>query len=152
MKIKTFFVLVFFMSITSNAQNSYEVLEQNMPYNKLATSYTINVIGAGENVAIYNWQKFVENHKGTTYVSSYGEGNIELESEHVAFPLLNDQLVTIYSRFSPNITESGVLMTIWIQLSDGTYYSSKVDPDSGKKIKKWLLSFHQELMQLNRTH
>lgn len=151
MKIKLFFVLAFCMSILSNSQNDYDVLEQNLPFNKLATSFTIDVVGAGESLAMYNWQKFIEKHKGATYVISYGEGNIELESQHVAFPLLNDQLVTIHSRFSPNIAESGVLMTIWIELADGTYYSSKTDPDSGKKIKKWLLAFHQELMELNRS-
>lgn len=136
----------------SRAQDDYTVYEQNMPYNKLATSFSIDVIGAGEGIVIYNWQKFIEKHKGTTYVISYGEGDIELESEHVQFPLLNNQLVTIHSRFSPNDIEAGVLMTIWIQLKDGTYYSSKVDPESGKKIKNWLLAFHQELMELNCTH
>lgn len=152
MKIKIIFVLVFLMATTSNSQSSYEVLEQNLPYNKLATSFTINVIGAGESLAMYHWQKFIEKHKGTTYVISYGEGDIELESDHVEFPLLDDQVITIHSRFSPNTAQSGVLFTIWIQLSDGTYYSTKVDPNSGEKIKRWLLTFHQELMQLNRSH
>ncbi|MGC1630960.1 MAG: hypothetical protein WA749_02495 [Gelidibacter sp.] len=152
MKIKLIFVLVVFMTTHSNSQNDFDVLEKNMPFNKLATSFTIDVVGAGESLAMYHWQKFIEKHKGTTYVISYGEGNIELESQHVAFPLLNNQLVTMHSRFSPNNTESGVLMTIWIELPDGTYYSSKTDPDSGKKIKNWLLAFHQELKELNRTH
>ena len=152
MKIKLFFVLVVFMTTLSNSQNDFDVLEQNLPFNKLATSFTINVVGAGESLAMYTWQKFIEAHKGTTYVISYGEGDIELESQHVAFPLLNNQLVTIHSRFSPNIAESGVLMTIWIELPDGTYYSTKSDPESGKKIKNWLLAFHQKLKELNRTH
>ena len=136
MKVKLFFLSMLLMSTVSYSQTDYEVLEQNLPYNKLATSYTIDVIGAGESLAMYEWQKFIEKHKGTTYVISYGEGDIELESEHVAFPLLKNELVTIHSRFSPNNTESGVLMTIWIQMSDGTYYASKTYPDSGKKIKK----------------
>ena len=142
---------MFLISTISNSQSSFEVLEKNLTYNKLATSFTIDVIGAGESLAMYNWQKFIEKHKGTTYVISYGEGNIELESEHVEFPLLDNRPVTIHSRFSPNITESGVLLTLWIQFSDGTYYSSQSDPDSGKKIKGWLWDFHQDLMQINHS-
>ena len=151
MKIKIVLLLMFLISTISNSQSSFEVLEKNLTYNKLATSFTIDVIGAGESLAMYNWQKFIEKHKGTTYVISYGEGNIELESEHVEFPLLDNRPVTIHSRFSPNITESGVLLTLWIQFSDGTYYSSQSDPDSGKKIKGWLWDFHQDLMQINHS-
>ena len=151
MKIKIVLLLIILISTISNSQSSFEVLEKNLTYNKLATSFTIDVIGAGESLAMYNWQKFIEKHKGTTYVISYGEGNIELESEHVEFPLLDNRPVTIHSRFSPNITEAGVLLTLWIQFSDGTYYSSKSDPDSGKKIKGWLWDFHQDLMQINHS-
>lgn len=148
-----FLIITVLCTITvSNAQDDFEVLEHNVPYNMLATSFTIDVIGAGESLAIYNWQKFIEQHKGTTYVVEYGEGDIDLVSEHVVFPLLNNQLVTIHSRFSPDDTESGVFMTIWIELKDGTYYSTKVEPNAGKKIKNWLLAFHKKLMELNQTH
>lgn len=151
---KHLFLLITFLFtvIPGIAQDDFEVHEGSLAFNKLATSFTIDVIGSGESSAMYSWQKYIEKHKGKTYVVSYGEGNIELESEQVVFPLLDDQLVTIHSRFSPNKTETGVLLTIWIQMEDGTYYSSKVDPDSGKKIKNWLLAFHQELMKHNRTH
>ena len=136
----------------SRAQSDYKIIEQNLPHNKMATSFTTNIIGAGESLSIYNWQKFIEEHKGTTYVTTYGEGDIDLESKHVLFPFLQNKLVTIYSRFAPNDSETGVLMTIWIQKKDGTYYSSKTDPNSAKNIKKWLLQFHNKLMDLNRTH
>jgi len=152
MKNRLLLILTLLSATSLFAQIDFEVNEQNVPYHKLASSFTIDVIGAGEGLAIRHWQKFIENHKGTTYIIEYGEGDIDLESEHVEFPFLNNKLVTIYSRFSPNSSETGVLMTIWIEMEDGTFYSSKTDPDSGKKIKKWLLSFHQELMELNRTH
>ncbi|MCL5130302.1 hypothetical protein [Algibacter sp. L4_22] len=149
----TFLIISFLLTATiSKAQSDYQIIEKSLPYNKLATSFTTNIIGVGESLSIYNWQKFIEKHSGTTYVTSYGEGDIDLESKHVKFPLLKNQLVTIYSRFAPNNSETGVLLTIWIQKEDGTYYSSKTNPDSGKNIKQWLLLFHNELMDLNRTH
>ena len=135
-----------------NAQSNYEILEQDVPFNKMATSFTTNVIGVGEGLALRNWQKFIEKHKGTTYVVEYGEGDIDLVSDHVEFPLLDNKQVLIHSRFAPNDTETGVLITIWIEMEDGTFYSSKKDPIAGKNIKKWLLDFHNELMTLNRTH
>ena len=152
MKNRLLVILILLTATLSHAQADYKVYEQNVPFHKLASSFTINVIGVGEGLAIRNWQKFIETHKGTTYVIEYGEGDINLESKHVQFPFLDNKQVTIYSRFGPNSSETGVLMTIWIEMEDGTYYSSKTDPDSGKKIKDWLFSFHQELMELNRTH
>ena len=149
----TLLLFTFLMTATfSNAQDDFQVLEQNVPYHKLATSFTIDVIGAGETLASHQWEKFVERHKGTTYLIEHGEGDLDFVSEHVEFPFLNNQLVTIHSRFAPNSSESGVLMTIWIQMKDGSYYSTKTNPEAGKNIKKWLLQFHDELMQLNRTH
>lgn len=146
-------LLVFVLTtILTYAQNDYQIIEQDVPFNKLATSFTTNVIGVGEGLAIRNWQKFIEKYKGTTYVVEYGEGDIDLVSDHVEFPLLDNKKVLIHSRFAPNDTETGVLLTIWIEMEDGTFYSSKIDPDSGKKIKNWLLQFHNELMELNRTH
>jgi hypothetical protein len=139
-------VITFLLVYTaSQAQNSYEINEQQMPYNKLATSFTANIVGINENFLLYQWQKFIEYHKGTTYLISGDMGDLEFESEHVIFPLLNNQSVTIHSRFNLNSTESGVLLTIWIQLPDGTYYSSKMDKDSAQKIKAWLLTFDEQL-------
>lgn len=149
----TLLLIAFLLTATLiHAQNDYEILEQDVPYNKMATSFTTNVTGVGEKLAIYHWQKFIEKHKGTTYVVSYGEGDIDLVSDHVEFPLLNNEQVVIHSRFAPNDTETGVLLTIWIEMEDGTVFSSKTDPNAGKKIKNWLLLFHNELMELNRTH
>jgi hypothetical protein len=139
------FIALFFVFTASQAQNTYEVDEQQMPYNKLATSFTANIVGINENILLYQWQKFIEFHKGTTYLIAGDMGELEFESEHVMFPLLNNQSVTIHSRFNLNSTESGVLLTIWIQLPDGTYYSSKTDENSAQKIKDWLLKFDEQL-------
>ncbi|MCJ7467084.1 MAG: hypothetical protein MUO53_10370 [Maribacter sp.] len=139
-------VIAFLLVYTaSQAQNSYEINERQMPYNKLATSFTANIEGINENFLLYQWQKFIEYHKGTAYLIAGDEGDLEFESEHVIFPILNNQSVTIHSRFNLNSAESGVLLTIWIQLPDGTYYSSKMDEDSAKKIRDWLLKFDERL-------
>lgn len=123
-----------------------------MPYYRSVTKFTTNIISVNENFVMYNWQKFIERHKGTTYLVSIGEGDVEFESEHVIFPRLNTKVVTLHSRFTPNNSETGVLLIIWIQIKDSTFYSSKTNKDAAQKIKKWLLSFDQQLMQENRTH
>ncbi len=131
------------------AQNNYDIVEQQLPLNKYTTSFSVNIIGVNEDFVIYNWQKFIEKHKGVTYLKSFGEGNLEFESEHVTLPFLNSQVVDLHSRITPNYTETGVALTIWIVLPDGKYYSSKIDKASASKIKKWLLQFDQQLMDEN---
>lgn len=148
---KVLFTLFFFLAFTNLfvAQNTYEILEQQLPYNKHATSFTTNIIGVNEDFVIYNWQKFIEKHKGTTYLASFGGGDVEFQSEHVTLPFLNNQVVELHSRISPDEMEAGVLLTIWIFLPDGKYYSYKTDKTSANNIKQWLLKFDQQLMAKN---
>lgn len=116
-----------------------------MPYDKMATSFTANIIGQNESNVYYQWQKFIEGHKGNTYLVSAKEGNVEFESEHVELPMLDEKSVTLHSRFAPNYVENGVLLTLWIELPDGSYYSSKTHKDSAQNIRDWLLRFDQHL-------
>lgn len=148
---KTIFATIFFLTITytHTAQNTFEVIEQPLPYNVMATSFTTDIIGLNEGYILYQWEKFIENHKGETYVTSSEKGNIELHSEHVEFPLLNYEEVSIHSRVSPNSSETGVLLTIWIQTKDGSYFSSNNHPEQAKNIKDWLFKFNRHLEALN---
>lgn len=143
---KTFILFILLLTIKLvNAQNGYQVIEQTVPYNRFATSFTTNILGENENFVMYNWQKFIEKHKGATFLISAEKGTFEFESEHVEFPLLNNKIVTIHTRFNPDDSDTGVLITIWIQMSDGNYYSSKTDENSAEKIKNWLLLFNKQL-------
>ena len=142
-------VILIAMSNSVSAQSSFQIVEQQLPYNHTATSFTADFIGFGEDFIAYNWEKFIEDHGGTTYVTSHGLGDIELRSEKVKFPLLNNQEVDVYSRLSPNDVESGVLLTLWIRTKDGTYFSSKTHPEKAKEIKGWFLKFHKNLEALN---
>lgn len=147
-------IISFLLIATSTlvAQTNYEILERNLPYNKFATSFTGNIIGTSENFVMYHWQKYIEKHGGTTYLVSNNEANVEFESEHVAFPFIKNELVTLHTRFTPNDRGTGVLITLWIEFKDGTFYSSKTHKDSANKIKQWLLAFDQEIMKMNGTH
>ena len=147
---KTFLIgaIMLFCMPTVNAQNPYEITEQNMPYNKMATSFTANIIGQNESNVYYQWQKFIEAHKGKTYLVSANEGNVEFESVHVRLPMLGNKIVVLHTRFAPNYSENGVLLTLWIELPDGSYYSSKTDEDSAQKIKDWLLKYDQQLTSI----
>ncbi|WP_431160739.1 hypothetical protein [Flagellimonas beolgyonensis] len=127
------------------AQNPFVVTEQVMPYDKLATSFTANIIGHNESYVYVARQKFVESHGGKTYLVSSKEGNVEFESHQVRFPVLGDTPVTLHSRFAPNYSESGVLLTLYIELADGSYYSSRTHGDSAQRIKDWLLKFDARL-------
>ena len=148
---KTFFIAILFTGLSNCvlAQSTFQVVEQQLPYNHRATSFTTEFIGLGEDFIVYNWEKFIEDHDGTTYVTSSGLGDIELRSEKVKFPLLSNQEVEIYSRLSPNSAESGVLLTLWIRTKDGEYFSSKTYPEKAKDIKDWLLKFNKSLEALN---
>ncbi len=143
---KSISILVLFCTlVAANAQNPYEITEQTMPYDKMATSFTANIIGQNESNVYYQWQKFIEAHKGKTYLVSANEGNVEFESEHVQLPMVDDKPVILHSRFAPNYSENGVLLTLWIELPDGSYYSSKTHEDSAQKIKDWLLKYDAQL-------
>lgn len=48
------FILFFFLAIT-HAQNPYEITEQTIPYDKMATSFTANIIGQNESNVYYPW-------------------------------------------------------------------------------------------------
>lgn len=139
-----------FMTITSLlAQQSFQVIEESLPYNRYANSFTTNIIGLNEGFVLYHWEKFIENHGGKTYITFVEKGNYEMHSKEVKFPLLNNEEVDIYTRVTPNKTLSGVLLTIWIKTKDGVYFSSKSHPDQAKKIKNWLLAFNRNLEELN---
>ena len=52
-----------FMRITSLlAQQSFQVIEESLPYNRYANSFTTNIIGLNEGFVLYHWEKFIENH------------------------------------------------------------------------------------------
>ena len=139
----TILFLGFFNGVRS--QSSYQVIEEKLPFNHWATSFTTDIIGMGEEFILYNWAKYIEDHGGTTYATSSERGTTELRSEKVKFPLLDNKEVEIYTRLSPNRTESGVLLTVWIRTEDGTYFSSEAYPKEAKNIKDWLLKFNQNL-------
>jgi len=148
MKVFLLCIVLFVYAPRVHAQNPYEIIEQNMPFNKMATSFTANIIGQNEANVYYQWQKFIEAHKGKTYLVSAKEGNIEFESEHVELPILEEKSIVLHTRFAPNYSENGVLLTLWIELPDGSYYSSKNHEDSAKKIKEWLLKYDQRLTNI----
>ena len=149
-RISLYLFLIF--SVPMLGQTNYEVVEQQLPYHTIGSSFTTNIVGTNEPFVVYQWQKYMEEHKGITYVVHLDEGNIELISEHVAFPLLPDELVTIHSRLSPNPSETGVLLSLWIERKDGSYFDSNSQQEAGKQIKSWLQKFHDSIMKLNQVH
>ncbi len=132
------------------AQLSFEVVEEKLPYNHWATSYTTNIIGYGQDFVLQKWQGHIDNLGGKTYVESMHRGNIELRSEKVKLPILNDEELTIYTRVTPNSTLTGVLITLWIQTEGGKYFSTQTHPKEAKNIKKWMLEFNRNLKEQNR--
>ena len=150
---KIIFSTVLFLSLSLvHAQNyEYQITEGTVPGQEYAVSFGTNIIGANEDFVKYNWQKFVKKQGGTTYLVKSDFGNFEFESEHVSFPALGGEEVTLHSRFTPNDDETGVELTIWIENGDGTYYSIKESKNSGDEIKKWLRSFNKKVMKINRS-
>ncbi|MEW4923801.1 hypothetical protein [Algibacter sp. 2305UL17-15] len=132
------------------AQLSFEVVEEKLPYSHWATSYTTNIIGYGQDFVLQKWQNHIGELGGKTYVESMHRGNIELRSENVKFPILNDEKVTIYTRLKPNSTLTGVMITLWIQTKDGTYFSTQTHPEEAKKMKKWMMEFNVNLKKQNQ--
>ncbi len=127
------------------AQPSYVVVERQIPFSHWASSFTINVLGVDEDVVMREWQQFITERGGTTKLTSVKNGNVELESEHVKFSILNDEEVTIFTRIEPNSDQAGFRVTIRIKMKNGAFYSSKMHPDSADRIKKWLLSFNKRM-------
>ena len=149
-KIALIILAFLFVFKYSFAQLSFEVVEEKLPYNHWATSYTTNIIGYGQDFVLQKWQNYISELGGITYVESMHRGNIELRSENVKFPVLNNDEVTIYTRLTPNSTLTGILITQWIQTKDGKYFSSQTHPKEAKNIKKWMKNFNLNLKKQNR--
>ena len=145
-------VLIFLVGFANiQAQPSYVIIEKPLPFNHWATSFTTDIIGANETFVSGNWEKFIEDHKGQALLRSMIEGDVEYECVHVQIPFLNNEEGTIFTKLSPNDSETGVLLTIWIQTKDGNFYSAEKDPESAEKVKTWLLLFNQKLTEANRN-
>ena len=142
-------ILVIFNHTLSYAQNPFEVIEEPLHYSKKASSFTINIIGYNEDFVMNEWQKYITDFSGLTYVTAVNKGVVEMESKGVVFPLLNDDQVTLYTRFSPNRALTGVLLTVWIQSADGTFFSSKSGKEEAERIKNWLFEFQDKIRLLN---
>ena len=149
-KIKLTLLLALFGVFISNAQNPFEVIEEPLPYSKMASSFTINIIGYNEDFVINEWQKYITDFSGVTYLKAINKGVIDMESKGVVFPLLNDDKVTLHSRFSPNSALTGVLLTVWIEKEDGTFFSSSTNKKEAKRIKDWLFEFKNKIRALNK--
>lgn len=151
MKTKLLYI-VLFISTLAYSQEPFKIVEQNMPYNHYATSFTTDIVGLNEGFVIYHWQKFIQNHGGTTFLQQKEHGDWQFVSEHVKFPPLNDQAVTIYTRFNLDESETGVNMTIWVKLNDGNYFSSTNNQNKDvQKLKDWLYKFKQLLEKENEN-
>ena len=93
----------------------------------MASSFTINIIGYNEDFVMAEWQKYITAFGGVTYLKAINKGVIDMESKDVVFPLLNNEKVTLHTRFSPNHTLTGVLLTVWIEKKDGNFFASNTN-------------------------
>jgi hypothetical protein len=148
-KFKLVFLFILIGILTSNSQNPFEVIEEPLPYSRVANSFTINIIGYNEDFVLNQWQKYITEFSGVTYVKSIHKGVIDMESKDVVFPLLNNEKVTLHTRFSPDNSLTGVLLTVWIEKEDGTFFSSKINTKQAQRIKDWLFEFKNKIRLLN---
>ncbi len=148
-KIKLTLIFALFGILTSNAQNPFEVIEEPLPYSKMASSFTINIIGYNEDFVMTEWQKYITDFSGVTYLKVINKGVIDMESKGVIFPLLNNVKVTLHTRFSPNHTLTGVLLTVWIEKENGSFFSSKENMKEAQRIKDWFFEFQKKIRLMN---
>tara|TARA_R110002049_G_scaffold298365_2_gene488045 strand:- start:2818 stop:3297 length:480 start_codon:yes stop_codon:yes gene_type:complete len=148
-KIKFALLLMLSCFMGANAQNPFEVIEEPLPYSKMASSFTINIIGYNEDFVMTEWQKYITDFSGVTYLTSINKGVIDMESKGVVFPLLNNEKVTLHTRFSPNSSLTGVLLTVWIEKEDGSFFSSSTNKKEAQQIKDWLFEFQKKIRLLN---
>jgi hypothetical protein len=149
-KIKLTLLLAFFNFLISSAQNPFEVIEEPLPYSKMASSFTVDIIGFNEDFVMTEWQKYITGFQGVTYLKAINKGVIDMESTNVVFPLLNNNKVTLHTRFSPNHTLTGVLLTVWIEKEDGSFFASRTNKKEAERIKEWLFEFQNKIRFLNR--
>lgn len=149
-KIKLTLLFALFGIFISKAQTPFKVIEEPVPYSKMANSFTINIIGYNEDFVMTEWQKYITDYGGLTYLKSIHKGVIDMESKDVVFPLLNNEKVTLHTRFSPNNTLTGVLLTIWIEKEDGTFFSSQTNKKEGQRLKDWLFEFQKRIKIQNK--
>jgi hypothetical protein len=149
-KIKLTLLLAFFNFLISSAQNPFEVIEEPLPYSKMASSFTVDIIGFNEDFVMTEWQKYITGFQGVTYLKAINKGVIDMESTNVVFPLLNNNKVTLHTRFSPNHTLTGVLLNVWIEKEDGSFFASRTNKKEAERIKEWLFEFQNKIRFLNR--
>ena len=141
-------ILVLCCIFYGTTQNSFEVLEAPLSHNRMASSFTINIIGYNQAVVMQEWQDYTAQFGGVTYLKSDYRGVIDTETKHAIVPLIHQENVTIGTKISPNDTLTGVLLSIWMQKDDGCYVSSKEDVEEAKTIKSWLFNFQNTINRL----
>jgi hypothetical protein len=149
-KVNATLLLVLFNVCIINAQNPFEVIEEPLPYSKMANSFTINIIGYNEDFVMTEWQKYITSFGGVTYLKSIHKGVVDMESKDLVFSLLNNNKVTLHTRFSPNNSLTGVLLTVWIEKQDGSFFSSRTNKKEAQLIKDWLFDFQKKIRFLNK--
>lgn len=152
MKIKkliVFKMLLFFSLVNGFGQNFYEVLEGPIPNTKNLSSFTINIIGYNQDFVMAEWENYINELNGLTYLNSVYKGVIDTTVKNIKFPILNNQIVNLHTRFSPNSSLTGILVSVWIEKQDGSFFSSKENLDKAKQIKNWLLGFQNWMRQIN---
>lgn len=142
-------VLVALGSVYAQADNM--VIEEKSLLNPNETQFTTEILGLGEDFVLSHWQNYLEEHGGTSEFQQNERGNFRMYTNHVKFPPLGNESVTIKTLMAPNEAETGVDLSIGVIMADGTSVSSKNQSKSEMELlKNWLMEFNGRLRTLEK--
>ena len=123
----------------------YNVLETPFRLNGVKqNAYTLS-IDADQKRAIDSWVSLMNENGGETFVIDTTQ-QLFL-TEKVLLPVISDQSVDVF--FLPRYEgdNDGSFMTFWFRLPDGSFLSSRDDPERFHAISKYLVDFGLKVKQ-----
>lgn len=145
----------FLLSIsTAIAQNKITISEGHSPQSGVSKSFTTTITQVDLDFVKTSWNTYLQQQNGSVGIVTKNGNFIEIETEHVALPALEGELVDIIALLTPSINQNGddvVTLTIYMEREDNTKLTVEEDTLKAQKIKNWLLDFDKQLIKNSIT-
>lgn len=147
---KKILILSFFLfsAVVTNAQHNHTLREGQAFGNNNSKSFTTTLTGFQVDYVEIEWRDFLLQYGGISGDATINGNGVQIETENVALPVLDNQLVSIMAILQPVANREGldsVSLTFWIVRESEKYLDPITDEGSGSKIKDWLLLFDKKL-------
>lgn len=134
------------------AQVPATVSQAVAPYPGMSDSFSITLEGVDEDFVESSWRQFIDSYLGATGQISKDVEGAKMESVHVLFPPLGNEIVDILAlirKVPSNKDDTMIILTIWIHREDNSLLSPAENEETARRTKDWLWAFDSQLDRTN---